>query len=40
MAKFDDQLLQAWDEWEGITGAAANDPDDFIAWAVEHGPNA
>jgi hypothetical protein len=36
MAKFDDHLLQAWDEWEGITGAAANDPDDFITWAVEN----
>src|SRR5665213_71795 len=36
MANFDEQLLQAWDEWEGITGAAANDPDDFIDWAVEN----
>jgi hypothetical protein len=36
MANFDDQLLQAWDEWEEITGAAANDPDDFITWALEN----
>lgn len=36
MAKYDDQLLEAWDEWEGITGADANDPDDFIDWAVEN----
>lgn len=36
MANFDEQLLQAWDEWEEITGAAANDPDDFIDWAVEN----
>jgi hypothetical protein len=36
MANFDEQLLRAWDDWEGITGAAANDPDDFIVWAVEN----
>ena len=36
MANFDEQLLQAWNEWEDITGAAANDPDDFIVWAVEN----
>ncbi|MDA9521705.1 hypothetical protein XI06_15550 [Bradyrhizobium sp. CCBAU 11434] len=36
MANFDEQLLQAWNEWEEITGAAANDPDDFITWAVEN----
>src|ERR1700736_6673377 len=36
MANFDDQLLRAWDEWEEITGEAANDPDDFITWAVEN----
>jgi hypothetical protein len=34
MAKLDDQLLQSWNEWEDITGEAANDPDDFITWAV------
>jgi hypothetical protein len=36
MANFDNQMLQAWDEWEGITGASANDPDDFITWALEN----
>jgi hypothetical protein len=36
MANYDNQLLQAWDEWEDITGAAANDPDDFISWALEN----
>ena len=36
MANFDDQLMQAWNEWEEITGEAANDPDDFITWAVEN----
>jgi len=36
MANYDDQVLQAWDEWEEITGEAANDPDDFITWAVEN----
>jgi hypothetical protein len=36
MANFDEQLLRAWDEFEGITGAAANDPNDFIDWAVEN----
>ncbi len=36
MANYDDQLLRAWDEYEEITGAAANDPDDFITWAVEN----
>jgi hypothetical protein len=36
MANFDNQVMQAWDEWEEITGAAANDPDDFIVWAMEN----
>jgi len=36
MANYDNQLLQAWDEWEDITGATANDPDDFITWALEN----
>jgi hypothetical protein len=36
MANFDEQLLRAWNEWEEITGEAANDPDDFIVWAVEN----
>src|SRR5262245_7519912 len=29
-----EQILQAWNEWEETTGADANNPDDFIAWAM------
>ena len=36
MATLDEQILRAWDEWEESTGAEANNPDDFIAWAVEN----
>jgi hypothetical protein len=36
MANFDEQLMQAWNEYEEITGAAANDPDDFLVWALEN----
>lgn len=36
MSKFDDLVMQAWEEWEALTGAAANDPDDFVAWAMEN----
>lgn len=36
MATFDEQILRAWDEWEETTGAEANNPDDFIAWAMEN----
>jgi hypothetical protein len=36
MANLDEQILRAWDEWEAATGAEANNPDDFIAWAVEN----
>lgn len=36
MANFNEQLIRVWDEWEEITGSEANDPDDFIDWAVEH----
>lgn len=34
MAKYNEQLVRAWDEWEEITGNDANDPDDFIDWAI------
>ncbi len=34
MAKFDDQVMDAWEEWEALTGAEANDPSDFIIWAM------
>lgn len=29
-----EQILQAWNEWEETTGADANNPDDFIEWAM------
>ncbi len=35
-AKADEDTLEAWDEWEQTTGAIANDPDEFIAWAMEN----
>jgi hypothetical protein len=34
MATFNEQVLRAWDEWEGSTAADANDPGDFIEWAL------
>jgi len=36
MANFDEQLMRAWDEYEEITGAAANDPDEFLIWALDN----
>lgn len=36
MANFNEQVLEAWDEWEANTGASANNPDDFVAWALEN----
>jgi hypothetical protein len=36
MAKFDEQIMRAWEEWEALTGAEANDPDDFVVWAMEN----
>jgi hypothetical protein len=36
MATFNEQVLRVWDEWEASTGADANNPDDFVAWAMEH----
>lgn len=33
---FNEQVLSAWDEWEEQTGAEANNPDDFVAWAMEN----
>lgn len=37
MANYDEQVLRAWDEWEAQTDADANDPNDFIDWAVANG---
>jgi hypothetical protein len=36
MANRDEQILRIWDEWEESTGADANNPDDFIAWAIDN----
>jgi len=36
MANFNDQILGAWDEWENSTGETANNPDDFVVWAMEN----
>jgi hypothetical protein len=36
MANFNEQILRIWDEWEETTGAEANNPDDFVAWAMEN----
>lgn len=37
MANLNEQIARAWDEWESQTGNEANDPDDFIDWAVKSG---
>lgn len=37
MANFNEQLLRSWDEWEASTGQDANNPNDFIDWAVANG---
>lgn len=37
MANYHEQISHAWDEWESQTGDEANDPDDFIDWAVRNG---
>ncbi len=34
MATYNEQAIRAWDEWEALTGNGANDPDDFIDWAI------
>lgn len=36
MANFNEQILRAWNEWEQTTGAEANNPDDFVIWAMEN----
>jgi hypothetical protein len=36
MADRNEQILRAWEEWEVTTGAEANNPDDFISWAIEN----
>jgi hypothetical protein len=34
VANYYEQIIRSWDEWEASTGNDANDPDDFIDWAV------
>lgn len=34
MANFNEQVLRVWEEWESVTGADANNSDDFVAWAM------
>jgi hypothetical protein len=36
VANYNEQAIRAWDEWEEITGNEANDPDDFIDWAISN----
>jgi hypothetical protein len=36
VADRNEQILRIWDEWEATTGAEANNPDDFITWAIEN----
>ncbi len=37
MANYNEQVMRAWDEWEATTGAEANNPDDFVMWAMANG---
>lgn len=37
MANYNEQLLRVWEEWEETTGDEANNPNDFIDWAVDKG---
>lgn len=34
MAKHDDQVLLAWEEWVTETGETAGNPDAFMEWAI------
>ncbi len=36
MANYNEQILRAWEEWEETTSDDANDPNDFIEWAVNN----
>ena len=37
MANYNEQLMRAWDEWVAEVGTDAQDPNDFIDWAVANG---
>ena len=36
MSKMNEVIAEAWDEWEATTGADANNPNDFVDWAIEN----
>ena len=36
MSAFNEKIMEAWNEWEATTDAEANNPDDFVAWAMEN----
>jgi hypothetical protein len=36
MANVNEQILLAWNEWEASTGEDANNPDDFVVWAMDN----
>jgi hypothetical protein len=40
MANLNEQIAGIWDEWESQTPDDANNPDDFIDWAVQNGKMA
>lgn len=35
-SKMNEQIAQTWNEWEETTGDDANNPDDFVDWAIEN----
>jgi len=35
-SKMNELIAEAWEEWEAITGEDANNPDDFVDWAIEN----
>lgn len=37
MPTFNEQIVRDWDEWLADIGAESGDPDEFVAWAIEHG---
>ena len=37
MAHYNEQVLLIWEEYEEATGEEANEPNDFIDWAVANG---
>ncbi len=35
-SKMNEAIAEAWDEWESSTGKDANNPNDFVDWAIEN----